>query len=113
MLIDTFHWQTQAAPSGNFAHNVRSAQFGDGYKQISSNGLNQAVQLWQLAYTGHPTVTQPMLDFLNQHVITAFFWTPPNGVKALFRVRSDSISVTPLARNVVALNFTFEQAFGV
>ena len=44
MLIDTFQWQTQASPSGNFVHNVRSAQFGDGYKQVSSNGLNQAVQ---------------------------------------------------------------------
>lgn len=112
MLIDTFQWQTQASPTGNFAHNVRSAQFGDGYKQISSNGLNQAVQQWQLAYTGHPAVTQSMLTFLNQHVILAFFWTPPNGKKALFRVRSDSISVTPLARNVEALSFSFEQAFG-
>lgn len=81
MPIDTFQWRTQAAPVGNFSHNVRSAQFGDGYKQISSNGLNSVTQSWQLVYTGHPTVTESLLSFLNAHVIRAFFWTPPGGRK--------------------------------
>ena len=42
MAIDAFAWKIQASgqPAVTVKDNIRKVQFGDGYTQVSGNGLN-------------------------------------------------------------------------
>lgn len=52
MAIETFTRRTQGQPEGSYEQCVRSAQFGDGCKQVSGNGLNIETQSWPLLFSG-------------------------------------------------------------
>lgn len=111
--MDTFTWPTeiQSGMEGTFNHRVRTAQFGDGYKQVSGDGLNPETQSWPITVSGRNEDIMPALLFLRCHVTTAFLWTPPFGELSLWRVVPDSIRATPLSRNAGTITATFEQAY--
>ena len=111
MATDTFTWRTQAQPTGSENMSVIAVQFGDGYKQVASSGLNATAQSWALSLTDTKSNVAPIRSFLQKHVITSFFWVNPWGEKKLYRVKADSISSTFLAAEVITLSFTFEEAF--
>ncbi|UAN43834.1 phage tail protein [Serratia sp. JSRIV001] len=111
MAIDTFTWRIQGQPEGSYAQRVRTAQFGDGYKQVAGNGLNIETQTWPLSFTGQKAQMLPLLEFARSHTTKSFFWTPPYGVKGLYRVVADSIKATPVGGSVMTVSATFEQAF--
>jgi len=110
-MPDTFMWKTKASANGTDTINTNSAQFGDGYKQISSNGINAASEKWDLNWIGKKDAAIEVRHFLISHAIDSFWWTNPWGEKKLFRVKADSISYSFLKGGVITLNFTFEQAF--
>ncbi|MFU2317789.1 phage tail protein [Rahnella sp. PCH160] len=113
MAIETFSWKTQiqAGMEGTFEHNVREAQFGDGYKQVSGNGINPETQSWPIVLTGRNSDILSALAFIRTHTTKSFIWTPPFGVLGLYRVVKDSIKATPVSGNSVTVQATFEQAF--
>lgn len=111
MAVDTFTWRTQAQPTGAENMSVIAVQFGDGYKQVASSGLNATAQSWTLSLTDTKSNVAPIRSFLQKHVITSFFWVNPWGEKKLYRVKADSISSTFLTAEVITLSFTFEEAF--
>ncbi|KER01504.1 phage tail protein [Photorhabdus temperata] len=113
MAIDEFKWrsQVQNSPTGEFAHNVRKVQFGDGYSQVAENGINSESQKWPFTYTGHKDEVIPIFNFIRQHTAKSFIWTPPFGQKGLYRVDASSITMIPLSHTVITINATFEQAF--
>ncbi|MFC0225690.1 phage tail protein [Serratia aquatilis] len=111
MAIETFTWRTQGQPEGSYAQRVRSAQFGDGYKQVSGNGLNIETQSWPLSFSGQRAEILPILAFVRRHTTKSFIWTPPYGEKGLYRVVADSIRAMPVGGTVVAISAIFEQAF--
>ncbi|MCW7764333.1 phage tail protein [Photorhabdus luminescens] len=112
-MAEEFKWRTQIqnSPAGEFAHNVRKVQFGDGYSQIATNGINSESQKWPFSYTGHKDEVIPILNFIRQHIAKSFIWTPPFGQKGLYRVDASSITMTPLSPTALTINATFEQAF--
>lgn len=110
MTLETFRWQTQGTPQGIFNHRVRSVQFGDGYTQVSGDGINPETQSWPLSFTGTEKEMQPILAFVRGHTIKSFIWTPPCGVAGLYRVKADSIRLTSVGGQVVTVEATFEQA---
>ena len=113
MAIETFSWrtQTQSQPQGAFKTRTREAQFGDGYKQVSGDGLNPEEQNWPLTFTGSEKDMLPILEFIRAHTIKAFIWTPPYGVPGLYRVGKESITATPIGGMAMTITCTFEQAF--
>ena len=113
MAIDEFKWRTQIqdAPTGEFKHRVTEVEFGDGYKQVSQDGINSETQSWSFTYTGNKDEVLPMFDFIRGHTVKSFIWTPPFGVKGLYRVKSDSITMTPVSNHYLKVSATFEQAF--
>ena len=112
MAIDTFKWCTQIQNGGGSftnASNVRSVSFGNGYKQIGSGGYNANVRNYNMTYTN--TNWKEVLDFCFAHIITPFAWTTPQGELKLFVVAQDSISVTPLGKEVQTVNMQFVEVF--
>lgn len=110
-MSDTFTWRTRPGINGTENVNNLTAQFGDGYKQIASSGINASVETWNLTWTGRKTEVLEIRNFLRAHVISSFWWTNPWGEKNLYRVKSDSIAPSFQDGSVVSLAFTFEQAF--
>lgn len=113
MAIDTFTWrtQTQNQPQGTFTHRIRKAQFGNGYKQVSGDGLNPESQSWPVTMTGQQGDIIPVLNFMRAHTVKSFIWTPPFGVPGLYRVVEDSIVPQPIGGNMMTVVATFEQSF--
>lgn len=111
MAIETFTWRVQGQPEGSLNQRVRSAQFGDGYKQVSGDGINPETQSWPLTFSGNKSDMQPLLAFVRRHTTKSFIWTPPLGEKGLYRVTADSIRVVPIGGPAVSISATFEQAY--
>ncbi|MFD3231647.1 phage tail protein [Rahnella aceris] len=111
MATDTFTWRTQKSAQGTDTVRTLQAQFGDGYKQIAANGINASAETWSLNWTGKKTDAVAIRQFLLTHVISSFWWTTPWGDTHLWRVKSDSVSVSFPAGDKATLSFTFERAF--
>ncbi|MCP5854454.1 phage tail protein, partial [Klebsiella pneumoniae] len=47
-MADTFTWCPYIEPTGSGTFRVRSAQFGNGYRQVAGDGINNEVQSWPL-----------------------------------------------------------------
>ncbi|MFZ4170475.1 phage tail protein, partial [Enterobacter ludwigii] len=52
MAIETFTWSPRVSPTQTVSFRTRSAKFGDGYEQISGDGLNPRSQQWELNFVG-------------------------------------------------------------
>ncbi|HEM6842560.1 phage tail protein [Providencia stuartii] len=112
-MIEEFKWrmQTQETPTGEFTHRIKEVTFGDGYKQVAGDGINTESQSWPFTYTGMKEEVMPIFKFIREHTAKSFIWTPPFGEKGLYRVKSDSITMTPIGGLAVTITATFEQAF--
>ena len=108
--MDTFSYCVQIGATGTVPVKVNSAQFDDGYKQVSEDGLNASMETWSLTCNGRPDDMATVRDFLVSHCATSFYWKNPWGETKLYRVKSDSIAPTFIYGNYVSLAFTFEQA---
>lgn len=62
-MAEVFKWRTQIqeTPTGEFRHRVKEVEFGDGYKQVSGDGINTESQSWPFTYTGQKTDVMPIL----------------------------------------------------
>jgi phage-related protein len=65
MAIEHFAWKIQAAsqPTLSSKDTVRTAQFGDGYKQVSGSGLNDEVLNYAFSFTGDPVIARRFIHF--------------------------------------------------
>lgn len=113
MAMEEFKWQTQIQhqPAGEFIHRIKKVEFGDGYSQVAADGINPETQSWPFIYLGKKEQVMPIFYFIRRHTFKSFIWTPPFGDKGLYRVKADSISMTPLARQVMKISAIFEEAF--
>lgn len=113
MAIEQFNWRIQAAsqPTLSSKDAVRTAQFGDGYKQVSGTGLNDEVLNYAFSFTGDPITAREIYAFLRRHKTKSFTFAPPGGVLTLWRVEADSLQRVTLSKKVETVTATFEQAF--
>ncbi|MGG6135541.1 phage tail protein [Pantoea allii] len=112
MATDTFTWEVRLQASEQISVATNSAQFGDGYKQVSGRGINDVAESWSLTCNGRKAVIVEVRAFLKTHVASSFWWTNPWGEKKLFRVKADSVNPKFINGDFVEITFTFEQAFG-
>ncbi|NIF20574.1 phage tail protein [Candidatus Pantoea multigeneris] len=110
MAIDTFSWAVRIGAEEQLSVAALSAQFGDGYSQIASAGINAAIETWTLSCNGDITEMKQVRSFLKDHVITSFWWENPWGEKKLYRVKKDSITPNFTTGVFVDISFTFLEA---
>ncbi|WP_421547947.1 phage tail protein [Pseudomonas sp. QD4] len=110
MTIETFTWVPKVEPVGSVEFRLKSAQFGDGYRQVAQDGINNKTQSWPLTFVGDDKKIKPIIDFIDSHQgAMPFYWTPPLGEQGLYRCQTYQPS--PLGAGVYSLSATFEQAF--
>ena len=109
MAIETFIWQSEKG-EGEIKQRVRTQQFGDGYAQSVSDGINNKSQTWPFLHTGPKDKIKAIMAFLDRHQgAKAFLWTPPLGELGLYKC--NGYKPSPRGGQVYSLSATFEQAF--
>lgn len=110
MAIETFTWCPRLNASSDTKFRTRKVQFGDGYTQVSGDGLNPRSQEWTLSFTGSETYIKAIKDFLDAHGGTrSFQWQPPLEDIGLYCC--DTYKPTALGNKKYTLDATFQQAF--
>lgn len=110
MAIETFTWEPDDEAGGESTLRTRKSQFGDGYAQVSSDGLNGETDSWSLSFGGLAEEVGPPLAFIRRHRgARSFLWTNPEGVLGMYRCETFRQQRKP--GGVVVLSATFERAF--
>jgi phage-related protein len=110
MATQTFTWVPLVEPTGTTKFLVRVAQFGDGYSQAVSDGINNKTDSWPLTFVGSGATISAIKAFLDSMKgATRFYWTPPLRTQALFRCTDYSVKAS--GGNVYTLSATFTEAF--
>lgn len=75
----TFTWVPSKSFSKTNKPRVLTAQFGDGYSQRVSNGINPIVREWSVSFSGRTLKETNLIEtFLtNRKGVEGFLWTPP------------------------------------
>jgi phage-related protein len=86
-MTDTFNVQQPlVGPTGTGTFRLRTAQFGDGYMQVTPDGPNADVQSWPLTWLCTGSEGATLMAFFRAHIGVSFFWTPPLGVQGYYQV---------------------------
>jgi len=110
MALETFTWQIEKGAEGEVSQRTRTKQFGDGYSQTVSDGINNKTQSWPFSHTGSAARIKEIMAFLDRHKGTrAFLWTPPLGELGLYKC--SGYKPAHKGGNVYTLTGTFEQTF--
>ncbi|WP_240327945.1 phage tail protein, partial [Klebsiella pneumoniae] len=97
-------------PTQTVSFRTRKAGFGDGYTQVSGDGLNPRSQEWELNFVGTEDYILPIKQFLDRHGGTkSFQWTPPLEDIGLFRC--EQYKPVPMGGGNYSLSATFIQGF--
>jgi phage-related protein len=110
MAIQIFKWAPDDSATCDSTMRTRKSQFGDGYTQVSGDGLNGEEDSWDLSFGGLAEEIKPIQDFIRAHGgIRAFLWTPPGGELGLYRCEKHRKQAQP--GQVFQLTATFERAY--
>jgi phage-related protein len=110
VAIERFTWPTQNGDAPDITYRVRTAQFGDGYKQESGDGPNNKVDSYPISFTGPKAKVVEIMAFFDRHAgAKAFLWTTPLGELGLFTCKKPV--PTPMGGTVFKLTATFDRAF--
>ena len=110
MALETFTWQIEKGAAGDVSQRTRTKQFGDGYSQTVSDGINNKMQSWPYSFTGAKEQVKEVIAFLDRHNgAKGFVWTPPLGELGLYKC--NGYKPTHKGGNVYTLTATFEQTF--
>lgn len=111
-MAEVFTWLPLIGSAGRSVFRIRKAQFGEGYAQRASDGLNPEDSSWPVRFRGTRTAMTPIIDFLRAHAgVRAFQWTPPaHGLAGLYVC--EEFTQTELANDRIEITATFIQAPG-
>ena len=109
--MDEFEWIPDWNAQGNVKANVAKIQFGDGYVQRQTKGMNPLSKTWNLTFNNRSdTEIQEIMDFLEERYgVIAFTWTPPGGTRVKWTC--DNWTPTKLGANVFSLSLSFERVY--
>lgn len=111
MTTPTFTWVPRRQAAGETTFRVRAAQFGDGYRQVAADGINNRVQSWQLTFNGRRQRIADIAAFLDARAgHERFYWTPPlASTPRLFTAGAYSLQAE--GGELFTLTVTFAEAF--
>lgn len=111
-MIKTFIWSPLNGPTADLSYRTRSAQFGDGYEQVVSDGINSEKQVWPLTFTGKWDDMAPIIAFLREHKADrSFKWINPFSELGLYR--ASQLKPTALDFDTWTITVTFTTAYSV
>ncbi|HBY9809075.1 TPA: phage tail protein [Klebsiella aerogenes] len=104
--LETFDWSPLNGPTGDIKYATRSVQYGDGYDQVTGDGINPESQSWPLTFTGYKEDIMPILKFLRRHgEARSFIWVNPLGEMGLYRATQIKPQPLDFARMTVTVTF--------
>lgn len=110
MAIETFTWSPRIDAQAEVKNRVRKAQFGDGYTQVSGDGLNTRSQEWSLSFVGSEDYIQAIREFLDRMAGSkSFLWKPPLYPLGLWRC--EDYKPRAMGGDIYSLDATFIQEF--
>ena len=106
-----FNWDTSLeGNSGTNTFNVLSSQFGDGYEQNVSVGINNRKGSWPFNRKASEAVIIEIKIFLDEHKgADSFIWISPKDGQ--LRVKAGDYQLTELGSNLWQISTTFTQVF--
>lgn len=107
----TFSYTPSYGGTVSHAPTVRFVQFGDGYEQRQSFGINNDKRIWNLDFRGrNDTDANAIVAFFEARAaVDSFDWSPPYGDAGKWICRSWSRSVT--SNGLTDISATFEEVF--
>lgn len=112
MTAPIFTWSVGYGTAMDITPRALSAKFGDGYEQRVADGINYALEAWNVVVNSVDSGgVSPVEQFLHtQGGVTAFQWTTPTGRVALFVCRSWKRDI--LSPTVSKVSGKFEEVLG-
>lgn len=108
--LQTFTWSPLNGPTADIQYRNTSVQYGDGYAQVSGDGINTESQAWGVTFKGLNAEMTPILAFLRTHADSrAFKWRNPLGEVGLYR--SSQLKSTQLDYARMQITATFVSAY--
>lgn len=93
MAIKTFTWKVESGVGSDIKYRVTEVQFGDGYAQITSDGINTKNESYTITVHAYKDEAEQIMAFFDEHKgAKSFFWTPPLGKLGLFTCKDPSPS---------------------
>lgn len=109
-MLRTFTWCVNAGATQDTELKTNAVQFGDGYEQVSSFGINNARMSWQVAKTAKLAEIDAIYQFLLEHKGVTPFYLTINGVTKTYRT-DGGISKNHLGADVWSISFNLKQVF--
>lgn len=111
--METFTFKpTLESSSGSVKPRTLSAQYGDGYRQVVGDGINNLPQTWSLQFSGDEDEIKEIKAFLDARAgYDPFYWKPPFSDSTLIWTAAD-YSMTPKGGRIWNLSVDFTQFFG-
>lgn len=108
--LKTFTFSPRFGAEGEFEPVVREVQFGDGYKQVTGDGINSEKESWPLTFSGSWDFIEPIVQFLREHNgYRSFKWRNPLFQLGLYT--AGKFTVTPTFANAKGRNYTLIVTF--
>lgn len=110
--METFNWPCQAGAAGQTSFRKGRNDFGDGYTQHYSVGINPIIRVWNVSILEDESAEE-IMAFLDRHQgIYPFYWVPPNKV-APIKVICENYTDENLGFTAKRISLTFERFQGV
>lgn len=88
MAVETFKWKVERNITPTIDYRVIETTFGDGYKQLSADGINTKNASYTIRVHARTNEAIEIMSFFDRHKgIKSFFWTPPLDTIGLFTCR--------------------------
>lgn len=93
MAVETFTWRMERDVGIKIEYRVIETQFGDGYAQISADGINTKNESYVVTVHAHEDKAKEIMAFFDRNKgAKSFFWTPPLGTIGLFTCKDPTPS---------------------
>lgn len=107
-MMRTFTWATQVGAAKNVEFRVGRNDFGDGYTQVYTTGINPRKRTWNLTLIDD-NFLKPVEQFIDDHKgVFPFLWTPPDREEAI-PVICGGYGTSYLGMDVAQVSFMFEE----
>ncbi len=85
MAVERFNWRTERQMDVTINYNVIETSFGDGYKQVSADGINNKTEQYGVRINAKTKIAKEILAFFDRHKgVKSFLWEPPLGQLGLY-----------------------------
>ncbi|MEE1922686.1 phage tail protein [Pseudomonas sp. 148P] len=110
-MLEEFIWSPRVGASSDTQADVLASQYGNGYSQRLSVGINNLSSSYPVSFTGTEQYLKPILEFFQRHKgATSFLWTPPMQDQGRF-VTTGGWQTTSHGRKRFTLSTNFQQVF--